>query len=180
MQKKVCCQTAKGAIALGSTACKPGTMMRIAAWLAFILTVAPTAAAQAASLYAAAGIWTGLYNCAQGQTSLELDVTVADPRHLQALFYFHGAPANPFVPAGCFLMQGAFNAATSTLSLSPTKWLLRPRFYIAVGLTGVLAADGSLAGNISGPRCSSFSLTRAGVQTQHPMRCRAPDSLSAS
>jgi hypothetical protein len=121
-----------------------------------------------------------MYNCAQGQTSLELDVTVADPRHLQALFYFHAAPANPFVPAGCFLMQGAFNTATATLSLLPTQWLLQPGGFVWVGLNGVLAVDGSLSGSISGPGCSSFSLTRSGPETERPAPCKAPQSLGVS
>jgi len=162
-------------------------MMRIAAWLGLVFAAAAAAApadaapdVAASSPFAAAGIWTGMYDCAQGQTSLELDVTIADPQHLQALFYFHAAPANPFVPDGCFLMQGAFDTETSTLSLAPTQWLLQPGGYVSVGLSGVLADDGSLAGSISGPGCSRFSLSRSGPRAQRPAPCKAPDSLGIS
>jgi len=141
-----------------------------------------TAAAAQASPYpaAAVGIWTGRYDCAQGSTALELDVSLADPTHLQALFYFHALPQNPYVPDGCFLMRGSFDDAAQALTLSPTQWLLQPAGYVWVALNGTLGADGVLAGNITGPGCSDFSLRHGSPAAQMPVACKSPATLDVS
>jgi hypothetical protein len=138
------------------------------------------AAAPSAPTASATGIWTGRYDCAQGSTALELDVSLLDLTHLQALFYFHALPANPDVPDGCFLMQGSFDVATQVLSLTPTTWLLRPGGYVWVSLAGRLGPDGVLAGDITGPGCSEFSLTRSDTSAPMPADCQSPASLKVS
>ncbi len=124
------------------------------------------------------GEWAGHYDCAQGATALELDVSFQDATHLQALFYFHARPNNPRVPDGCFMMTGSFDTANATLNLQPTTWLLRPGGYVSVALTGQLGADGELTGAVGGPGCTDFSLTRATTTALRPAPCR--DQLSIS
>ncbi len=138
----------------------------------------PAAPAQAASLFDFAGSWTGWYDCHQGRTALELDVSVTGPNQLQALFYFHAAPANPHVPAGCFLMAGKADAANAALALHPTAWLLQPAGFVAVGLQGVLEKD-RLQGFISGPGCAGFTLKRQPAPAA-PSPCTPPQGLVQS
>lgn len=154
-------------------------MSAIRAGLCMLIIAASTARA-AAPYPTATGIWNGQYNCAQGNTALELDVSLLDPTHIQALFYFHALPGNPFVPNGCFLMQGSFDNSAQTLNLAPTKWLLQPFGYVWVSLAGSIGTNGILAGDIAGPGCSVFSLARSAVGAQMPAACQSPASLGVS
>ncbi|MDD4936157.1 MAG: hypothetical protein PHT60_10335 [Acidiphilium sp.] len=106
------------------------------------------------------GLWQGEYTCAQGKTGLALQITALSPTTVRAVFYFHALASNPGVPQGCFAMRGHFDAATRHLTLSPTRWLAQPPFYVWTGLSGTVERDGSgLTGTIEGPACTDFALT---------------------
>ncbi len=118
------------------------------------------------------GDWSGYYDCAQGKTSLDLEITYLDQRNVQALFYFHALPSNPYVPNGCFLMTGQFSETDGILSLQPTRWLLQPSGYVWVSLSGKLVTPNSLTGTIFGPGCSDFVVTRALPDAVRPAPCK--------
>jgi hypothetical protein len=106
------------------------------------------------------GLWQGQYHCAQGETALALQITAISPTRVQALFYFHALASNPAVPPGCFSMQGQYDPATRHLTLTPTRWLSQPPYFVWTGLSGTVAADGAgLSGTIQGPACTDFTLT---------------------
>jgi hypothetical protein len=160
-----------------SGACTDGAM-RLALFLASLLTILPLRAG-AAGLFELTGSWAGWYDCAQGATALELDVVVASPQKIQALFYFHTLPSARPVPDGCFLMQGTADGQSGTLQLQPGQWILWPFGFVPVGLDGRLNPDGTLTGRIFGPGCSQFSLTRQPAP-QAPDRCLQPLGLGFS
>lgn len=154
-----------------------GAMRGIFTLLAFCLL--PVSALHAASLFDLAGSWAGHYDCQQGRTALELDISVTGPQTLEALFYFHAAPENPGVPDGCFLMQGKMVPAENLMVLKPTAWLKQPAGYVAVGLRGQLGPSGLLQGRIFGPGCTGFTLTRQPAPTA-PAPCAPPQKLGVS
>lgn len=151
--------------------------MRILLLLA-LLTVLPLRAG-AANFFAVTGSWAGWYNCAQGATALELDISVSSPQSVQALFYFHGLPQHPAAPAGCFLMLGTVNATTGEVKLAPEQWLSRPFGYVSVALNGQLDGQNRLSGSIFGPGCSNFLLMRQAAP-QAPAPCKPPLGLGLS
>lgn len=142
------------------------------------LLCTPVAKLHAAGLFDFAGSWAGWYDCRQGRTALELDVSVTGPESLQALFYFHAVSSNPRVPAGCFLMAGKVDPVNAALALHPTAWLLRPVGFVPVGLHGMLNQN-QLQGFISGPGCSDFLLTRQPAPAA-PAPCTPPQGLFQS
>ncbi|CAG4904006.1 unnamed protein product [Acidocella sp. C78] len=113
------------------------------------------------SLAALAGRWSGHYHCAQGDTALDLTISPAGTGRLRALFFFHALAGNPHVPPGCFSMAGRYDAASGSVALNPTMWLLRPHHFVWVGLRGRMeGAGGAITGRIDGPGCTDFSLVR--------------------
>lgn len=115
------------------------------------------------------GLWQGEYHCAQGETALALQITAISPDNVRAVFYFHALAANPHVPQGCFSMQGHFDPKTRQLSLNPTSWLARPPFYVWTSLRGKVGADGAgITGQIQGPACTDFALTRSLLPPEPP------------
>ncbi len=141
---------------------------RLAALL--LLLLAGPAAAQEDGI---AGTWTGTYVCAQGNTAVSLTITPeGDGPRVGALFHFEAVPDNPDVPTGCYEMAGEYDALRRRLRLSPWRWLRRPPAYVMVGLDGLLSPDGStLAGQVKGPGCSDFLVTRA-ARPADPEACR--------
>lgn len=129
------------------------SILRTSLFVAALLTTA------AAAPLPPVGLWQGQYVCAQGRTALALQITALAPTKVRAVFYFHALAANPQVPQGCFVLHGTFDPARRRISLSPTRWLARPPFYVWTGLTGTLARGGTvLTGRIDGPACAGFSL----------------------
>ena len=115
------------------------------------------------------GDWQGIYQCAQGKTALDLEITAVTSSRIKAVFYFHALPANPSVPQGCFIMQGRFDAKTRAIALKPSRWLDQPASFVSVGLRGKMSGSGQkLRGMISGPACSAFSLTRSFAEPVPP------------
>ncbi|HQT67388.1 MAG TPA: hypothetical protein PLC74_07290 [Acetobacteraceae bacterium] len=132
-------------------------MWRVGALLAWAALAVPACAGAAA--FPPAGHWRGVYQCAQGNTALDLTIVPVSPTALTALFYFHAIAANQGVPSGCFLMRGTYDAASASVDLTPTVWLAQPAGYVSVGLAGVVGQGGAvLSGAVFGPACSHFSL----------------------
>lgn len=130
-------------------------MKRLAALL--VLLAAPAAAQDALR-----GTWRGAYHCNQGNTALALTIDARKDGTLTALFHFEAASDNPGVPTGCFAMEGSHDPATGRTELRPLNWVLRPGFYVMVGLDGVLSAEGDrIEGRVLGPGCTAFRLERA-------------------
>ncbi|HEX7389646.1 MAG TPA: hypothetical protein VF286_06015 [Acidiphilium sp.] len=116
----------------------------------------------AAALLPPIGLWQGRYICSQGQTAVALRITAESPTRVNAIFYFHALAANPHVPQGCFMMQGRYDPASRRITLTPTRWLAQPPFYVWVALSGTVGpGGGAITGNITGPACSSFALVRS-------------------
>jgi hypothetical protein len=150
-----------------------GRMMRMAAlglMMAWVIGMG-AAGAEAWAAAPAREVWQGEYDCAQGVTGLTLTLDIGRGGQVQGLFDFYPVVENPAVPRGCFQMSGSLDG-TGHLALVPGEWLLRPPFYVAVGLAGVLSG-GSLGGTIEGPGCSVFLLHRAPPQARQgkPSAC---------
>jgi len=99
----------------------------------------------------------GSYICAQGVTAVT--VWVGDGT---ALFSFHAHTANPGVPSGSFAMRGQVDLGAGVMHLKGVQWIERPAGWVMVNLDGV-SSDGGLSfhGTVTGPNCSSFSVSRA-------------------
>ena len=119
---------------------------------------------------APAAIWSGSYDCAQGETALTLTVRPAGKDgQVTALFRFGGTPANPSVPDGCFLMYGTWRG--NHLSLQAGAWLLQPGGYVTVDLDGTASPDKRrLSGQVDGPGCTTFRLVQV-PRDDGPARC---------
>jgi hypothetical protein len=127
-----------------------------------IATQLPPAPAPPASLSPAAltGTWTGSYLCSQGETGLRLVIQAAPGGALTATFNFYALPGNPGVPSGSFTMTGTYSAAG--VDLTQDQWISQPAGYEMVNLSsGPPAPNGTvLAGSITTPGCSTFTVTR--------------------
>ena len=82
-----------------------------------------------------AGTWTGVYDCSQGPTGLELDLTGDTDGGLKATFRFFAVASNPGVPSGTYRMVGA-HYADGRLALIGDRWEERPPDYTMVDLEG--------------------------------------------
>jgi hypothetical protein len=112
-------------------------------------------------------VWQGIYDCAQGLTGLTLTLDIGPGGQVQGLFDFYPVVENPAVPHGCFQMSGSLDG-TGHLALTPGDWLLRPPFFVAVGLAGMRNGS-SLGGAVEGPGCSIFLLHPASPQGRRDM-----------
>ena len=104
--------------------------------------------------------WIGDYECPQGRTKLWLHVGQIDDARLTAVFDFNHAASGA---AGQYLLEGSYDKKTRKATFSPGEWLSQPPGYVSVGMTGVVAPDGSLfTGTIDEPACGDFRLRPAG------------------
>jgi len=100
--------------------------------------------------------WIGTYTCAQGITNAVLHVSnVAPNGDVDAVFEFN-VPRRSI--NGSFRSHGTI-ASNGALQLTPGDWVTRPRGYVTVGLNGTVH-DNQFTGNVAGPSCTSFWLTR--------------------
>lgn len=151
----------------GGRAPAPGPSPMVAVAAPLVTDAAPgprvSLPASPGDVGALAGRWTGSYLCAQGDTTLALDVLAVPgaPGLVTAVFTFSAAPDNPGVPSGAYTMAGTF--AGDQLTLSGQAWLSRPSGYLMVGLSGTYTAGGagSLAGRVDGGGCETFALRKA-------------------
>lgn len=99
--------------------------------LAAVLLFASAAPVRAGDL---AGVWTGRYICAQGETAVQLTIRDVGSR-LWAVFAFSATPENPDVPSGAFEMRGRLLQGR-TVVLNAGRWIDRPGDYDVVHLRG--------------------------------------------
>lgn len=124
-----------------------------------------------------AGVWVGRYTCGQGETGLTLAIESGDNGTVRARFVFYPIGSNPNVPEGCFAMAGAYSPPNRQIDLVSKGWILRPKGYVTVGLSGQISADGaSMTGGVDGPRCTTFELHR--VDADIPRVCSANIAIS--
>lgn len=109
-----------------------------AAFAATLLFVAATPA-RAGDL---AGVWTGSYVCAQGETGVQLTIRDVGSR-LWAVFAFSALPENPDVPSGAFEMTGCLLQGR-TVILNAGRWLDRPGDYEVVHLRGAKRTENGI------------------------------------
>jgi hypothetical protein len=119
------------------------------------------------------GTWTGTYTCLQGRTGLTLTIDEASPERVRATFHFYADPSNPAVPSGCFSQTGRYDPASRRLTLAGGRWIVRPRDYETVGLTGTLDSAGAvLAGRVTQAEgCTTFRLERRPPPETAPVGC---------
>lgn len=131
---------------------------------------APSAAPSAPAQGSIGGEWSGKYFCAQGVTGAQLIFSGDGSR---ALFHFYAVPENPGVPEGCFTMAGVFNQASSTLDLTASQWLVRPRNYRTANVSGLVdAGRQNFLGRLTGPAgCTVIALTREPSPRPLPNAC---------
>lgn len=148
-------------------------------WLFVLVCLGGKAFCQSAT--DAAGEWTGAYTCIQGQTSLQLGISMQPDGKLSALFRFGNMPSNRSVPDGCFVMNGAFDRETRRVILFPAQWRLRPPGFVMVGLEGKLDPDGRhFDGTVTGGSlCTTFDLERSDRAGADDRSCGSAPSLMA-
>jgi WD40 repeat protein len=106
--------------------------------------------------FAPGQIWSGHYVCAQGRTSLALQITSVRDNTVDAVFAFSHAESGAF---GSHLASGQYDPTYRRLTLASLRWIRQPPGYTMVDLTGTLSADGSrFAGSVSTGGCSTFSV----------------------
>jgi len=161
----------------GSSTHANGAPMRIPAMRFLLAGLACVAAGGAASAEdrdgSVIGHWKGTYTCAQGLTGITLTIAEATPTSARALFHFYADARNPGVPTGCFTMSGAYRPGDGTLRLRGREWIIKPPEYQTVGFYGVVDALGSaFSGNVHGPGCTRFALTRIDAPGEDAGQCR--------
>jgi hypothetical protein len=107
--------------------------------------------------FAADQTWAGTYFCAQGETRLFLRVHDVTDGTIYASFDFVFEPGNV---VGLFAVNGHYSRATGRVRFDPGDWIARPSGYVTVGLDGTASAM-RYEGEVFGPGCGHFSLTRA-------------------
>jgi len=127
---------------------------------------------------AVAGRWTGTYVCSQGETGLDLTIEDEGDGDVSATFAFHAIESNPTVPSGSYTMSGGFQ--DGSLVLEPEGWIEQPSGYELVGLTSdPLDDDGeattTLSGQVDGPGCTDFDLTRSTIDIEGTWRAETVD-----
>jgi hypothetical protein len=130
----------------------------------------PSAASPPAAV---TGTWVGTYVCLQGRTGLTLTIDEANPDRARATFHFYADASNPAVPSGCFSQTGRYDPQTRRLTLAGGRWIVRPRNFETVGLTGTVDATGQvLSGRITQAEgCTTFRLERRPHPDSAPAAC---------
>lgn len=138
----------------------PMQTLRATAFATTVAILGGNAAAQSVTMADVVGSWTGLYQCAQGSTALELEISGGEDA-VVARFAFSAHPSNPSVPSGSFMMTGRFDTKTATLTLTQQRWVDRPQGYVMVDMVGQIAAGERIyRGRIATEGCAEFFLKR--------------------
>lgn len=111
---------------------------------------------------AAHSVWRGLYQCAQGETAVQLTLDIVGDQ-VSAIFDFGPFPGNKGVPPGSYRLRGTARERGETfeIELEPDKWISQPEGYMMVGL--IAESDASrreLRGKITNDACTWFHVTR--------------------
>ncbi len=106
-----------------------------------------------------AGVFSGHYNCSQGQTPVTLTV-VGGRFKLEgfAIFEF-GNRADPFSPWGVFYLRRSNDKYDRELEFAPDAWIERPPRFSMVGFQGVVEDD-TFTGRILAGGCSTIVAKR--------------------
>jgi hypothetical protein len=148
--------------------------MKTSAWLAGCAALLFVSEALAAP---ASGAWAGEYTCAQGLTSITLDVREARGREVLALATFYENAKNPGVPSGCFTLRGRYEAATGRLLLKQDQWIQRPDDnWFMIDLDGRIDKSGqAYSGAVRFPvqpgACTTFRVHRVARAPHPPGAC---------
>lgn len=104
------------------------------------------------------GRWRGEYDCSQGRTGMELEISAPEGDTVPAVFRFFPLPERPQVPSGSFTMRGR-NTETG-LVFEHEAWIEQPQNYVMVDL-GVASVEGdTMVGRVAGSGCGDFSVQR--------------------
>ncbi len=106
--------------------------------------------------FAQYSVWVGRYECSQGWTDLELEVTKVQDENIEALFNFEHVPSGA---AGSFYLSGTFDPESREVNFMPGEWKIRPYCYSTVGMAGkVLDHPTRFEGRITHDKCGSFKV----------------------
>ena len=97
--------------------------------------------------------WQGAYNCAQGNTALNLQITNVNENNINALFFFNYAN----VKKGVFKLVGNYDEVSGKLVFEPREWIQRPSGYRTVSMDGFVKGD-IYYGKITTAGCSNFQV----------------------
>ncbi|NIJ14109.1 hypothetical protein FHU38_004453 [Saccharomonospora amisosensis] len=104
------------------------------------------------------GLWQGQYQCSQGETGMELEISAPEGDTVEAVFRFFPLPGQPQNPSGSFSMRGR-NTETG-LVFAQQEWIEQPDGYVMVDL-GVASVEGdTMTGRVAGPGCADFTVAR--------------------
>jgi hypothetical protein len=118
------------------------------------LEVAAEGAAEGTIPFARGQVWTGVYECPQGETELRLHIDAVDAKVVHARFAFVHAPSGT---RGEFELRGTYDPSGRRLELDPGRWIDRPDDWITVGMAGRVSPDSRrYSGSITNPACGAF------------------------
>lgn len=131
------------------------------AWILSPLTSIPKGTVSGKISSDLIGNWAGTYSCAQGLTNLNLWITQTGSSEISAVFKFSAHPSNPSVPSGSYKMIGAYDSATSKITLRATDWIYQPPGYVTVDLVGnVSQRNTRISGEVVNSSCTTFTLEK--------------------
>jgi len=111
------------------------------------------------SPFASVRVWSGDYDCPQGNTDFTLRILAVRGQRITALFDFHHVESGE---AGRYLVAGDYDPETRRVRFTPGDWLVHPPNYVSTSMSGEVSHDGSLfAGRIDHPLCGAFRLRPA-------------------
>jgi len=125
-----------------------------------VVTVPPSRSATSATItsgpFGAGQVWSGNYDCPQGNTALKLIVLEAYDYNVRALFDFYHAPSGA---KGMYVIDGVLDPRSGKVRFRPVAWVVRPENYVMVGLAGTVAADADrISGRITDLSCGDFDV----------------------
>ncbi|HEX6372820.1 MAG TPA: hypothetical protein VF006_28115 [Longimicrobium sp.] len=105
------------------------------------------------------GTWRGSYICAQGLTSLRLDLRGGEDGRVEGTFSFSAHPDNPGVPRGSYRVYGRLTSGL-VLRLEGGEWIDQPEGYFPVPLVGRMELERvRYYGFVDFLGCETFSVT---------------------
>lgn len=100
--------------------------------------------------------WVGQYECRQGVTDLDLEITQRNHGDVQGIFHFYHAPTGA---EGSFYLRGEYDSQTREMRLFPGEWIRQPSGYMTVGMEGKVLDDPvRYEGTITHEGCRGFSV----------------------
>ena len=114
-------------------------------------------------------VWSGYYLCGKNNSILNLKIVDINSNQINAIFDFNVNGA-----IGAYKLSGIFKKETNSLTLNPTEWILKPRGFVMVGLTGELNNSNQMFGSINYKGCSEFhiSLQNENIELPHVVELR--------